>query len=130
MKINGNGSIAQGLGNEVLDQVAKRADPLNLFSGDKMSSGCGSGLVPRGAGGAGGIDELLASLSKKDKNSSFDTASAGDNLNKGGINPSSGSGGCDPAGGAGGAGASKAMGAIMGIVKQLLPMIMGMLGGL
>ena len=117
MKINGNGSIAQGLGNEVLDQVAKRADPLNLFSGDTMNCGGGSGLFPRGAGGAGGIDELLAALSKKDKNSSLDTSGAGDSLFKGGIKAAGEA--ASAVGGAASAGASQAMGAIMGMLGGL-----------
>lgn len=127
MKINGASNIGQTLGNEVVNQVAQRAT-MNLFGGDTLNAGGGSGLFPRGQGGTGGIDELLAKLSKKDKNNSFDTGSVGENLFKGGMKAAGE--GLSALSGAASGGMQQAMGAIMGLVKQLLPMVMGMLGGL
>lgn len=109
------------------------AQPMNLFQGDTLGECRGSGLFPRQAGGSGGIEELLARLSKKDKNSNLDTTNAANGLFSGGKDFGSATGRSDGEGGGGGGGMGQAMqgiqqvlGAVMGIVKA----IMGIFGGL
>ena len=105
---------------------------LNLFQGDSLGSSGGSGLFPRRAGGCGGIEELLARLSKKDKNSALDTTNAANGLNQGGKDFGSATGSSEAAGGAGQGmaqamqGIQQVIGAVMNIVKA----IMGIFGGL
>ena len=109
-----------------------RSQPLNLFQGDTLGCGGGSGLFPTRAGGTGGIEELLARLSKKDKNSALDTTNAANGLNQGGKDFGSATGSSEAAGGAGQGmaqamqGIQQVLGAVMNIVKA----IMGIFGGL
>lgn len=109
-----------------------RGQPLNLFQGDSLGSSGGSGLFPRRAGGVGGIEELLARLSKKDKNSCLDTTNAANGLFSGGKDFGSASGSSEGSGGAGQAigqamqGIQQVLGAVMNIVKA----VMGIFGGL
>lgn len=124
-----NFNIGRAVRQGAEDHLKRALDPLNLFGGDAFGSKGASGLFPKGAGGSGGIEDILAALSKKDKNSSFDTNGAGDSLFSGGKDMGQGAGEGGPGGGAGG-GAGQAIQAIMGIVQKILPMIMGMLGGL
>jgi hypothetical protein len=128
MKIGGFDplDIAKNVGGNIAQDAVRRADPLNLFGGDSMTRGS-QGSRANGVGGTGGIEDLLATLgSKKDKNNSFDAGDVGNKLFKAGTDAVSGSGGANALSGM----MQGAMGQIMGLVKQLLPMIMGMLGGL
>jgi hypothetical protein len=109
-----------------LSGLAGKNAPMNLFQGDTLNVGRGgSGLFPTRAGGSGGIDELLARMSKKDKNSSFDTSGVGDNLFRSGTKAVGEL--ASSALSAATQGASQAMGAIMGILKQILPIVLGFL---
>lgn len=109
-----------------------RSRPLNLFQGDTLGNCRGSGLFPRRAGGCGGIEEMLARLSKKDKNSSLDTTNAANGLFSGGKDFGSATGSSEGQGGAGQAlgqamqGIQQVLGAVMNIVKA----VMGIFGGL
>lgn len=107
--------------------------PLNLFQGDTLGNCRGSGLFPRQAGGSGGIEELLARLSKKDKNNSLDTTNAANGLFSGGKDFGSATGSSEGQGGGGAQALGQAMqglqqvlGAVMNIVKA----VMGIFGGL
>ncbi len=106
---------------------------LNLFQGDSLGSSGGSGLFPRRAGGCGGIEELLARLSKKDKNSALDTTNAANGLNQGGKDFGSASGSSDAQGGGAGQGLGQAMQGIqqvLGAVMNIVKAVMGIFGGL
>lgn len=128
MAIDGIGSgsnIANQVRQTVQQEVQRRADPLNLFGNDTMNAGGGSGLFPNRAGGTGSIEDILASLSKKDKNNSFDTSNAANGLFKAGTDMASGA--------ASGAmqGIQQAVTQMLGqVMSKILPAIMGMLGGL
>ncbi len=116
-----------GIGGDILKGIAKSAiDPLGLFSGkkpvldlfagDSVGKGGGSGLFPTGRGGRGDLTDMLANMPQDEKNKQmFNVGNAADGLLSGGKS------------GGGGGGMESAMGAIkeiMGIVKQLLPLIM------
>jgi hypothetical protein len=116
---DGNFNIGRAIQRGAEEHIRRAVDPLGLFGGDSFGARGASGLFPKGAGGAGGIEEILASLSKKDKNSQFDTSNAGDGLFSGGKDF-----GQAVQGIMGGIG--QALQGVMGLVKNLLG---GLLGG-
>ncbi|MBI1949655.1 MAG: hypothetical protein HYS27_28470 [Deltaproteobacteria bacterium] len=109
------------------------SQPLNLFQGDTLGNCRGSGLFPRQAGGSGGIEDLLARLSKKDKNNSLDTTNAANGLFSGGKDFGSATGRSDEGGGGGGQALGQAMQGIqqvLGAVMNIVKAVMGIFGGL
>jgi hypothetical protein len=123
-------NVARLGGNIAQDAIKKTVDPLNLFGSDQMSKGGGTARAQGAPGMPGGssIEDILATMNKGNDKNPFDVSNAANGLFSAGKDI--GNAAADAVGGASGAGGSQMMGQIMGIIKQLLPMIMGMLGGL
>lgn len=129
-----NRSRATGGCNEGDNNGNNASRPLNLFQGDTLNCGGGSGLFPRRPGGTGAIEDLLASLSGGDDKRRINTAGAADGLFSGGKDFGSASGCSDDQGGGGAGqalgqamqGIQQVIGAVMNIVKA----VMGIFGGL
>lgn len=139
LKIGGNGGLdVSKVLEDAMDpaQIAKKAiDPLNLFGGDKMGGvqGLFNGSKPGAPSMPGGdsIEDILAVLGgKKDKNNQFDTSSVANSLFSGGKDMGSAGAG-DALGGIGSAlkGITDALGPIMGMIKQVLPIVASFFGG-
>ena len=130
------GRAALGPLGEFAPGMGGKADPLKLFERDTMTGGgkaSGKAGAPALPGNGDGINDLLAKLGGLDDKHRIAGAESAANVSTGmgkdGGNASAAGADGGGAGGAGG-GAQAIIGQIMNIVKQLLPMIMGMLGGL